>query len=381
MRFLVLSNTAGNGHNAMGNAVKEQIKKDGHETKIIDYLKPTKVRSKISHEWYFWVLSHFPKLSAKIYQDLLNRDIEKKPNFALKFMTNSKKANKQILDVINEFKPDVIYCTHVYTAYKISELKKEGKLKKVLTFFIVSDYEIIPYMEFTTHIDYILTPTKDVHNKLYEMGFKEEQLLPIGITVSTKFSTHLDTKENTRKSLGLNGNLPTFLLMNGGIGFGNTLKLLKEINKIDNKNFQLIIVNGKNEKMKKKIDTFLLNNQNLKCLNLGYSQNVDILMDASDLLIGKIGGVAVAEAFNKELPILVAGNAPFQEWSNVVYLGEKQAILYGKDEKETKAHLEALISNPLKLEQLKTNVKGISMPNATIDFTNFIYSLLEKEGN
>jgi processive 1,2-diacylglycerol beta-glucosyltransferase len=381
MRFLVLSNTAGNGHNAMGNAVIEQMKKDGHETKIIDYLKPTKIRSKISHEWYFWFLSHFPKFSAKIYQDLLNRDIEKKPNFALKFMTNSKKANKQILDVINEFKPDVIYCTHVYTAYKISELKKEGKLKKVLTFFIVSDYEIIPYMEFTTHIDYILTPTKDVHNKLYEMGFKEEQLLPIGITVSTKFSTHLDTKENTKKSLGLNENLPTFLLMNGGIGFGNTLKLLKEINKIDNKNFQLIIVNGKNEKMKKKIDAFLLKNPNLKCLNLGYSQNVDILMDASDLLIGKIGGVAVAEAFNKELPILVAGNAPFQEWSNVIYLGEKQAILYGKDEKETKAHLESLISDPLKLEQLKKNVKGISMPNATIDFTNFIYSLLEKEGN
>ena len=326
MRFLVLSNTAGNGHNAMGNAVIEYLKKDGHETKIVDYLKPTKIRSKISHEWYFWFLSHFPKLSAKIYNNLLDRDITKDSNFALKYMTNSKKANQQIIDVINEFQPDVIYCTHIYTAYKISEMKKAGELKKVLTFFIVSDYELIPCMEYTTHIDYIITPTTDVHDKLYKMGFKEEQLLPIGITVNNKFSTHLDTKENTRLSLGLKENLPTFLIMNGGIGFGNTLKLLEEINEIEDKNFQLIIVNGENKKMKDKIDLFLSKNPDLNCLNLGYSTNVDVLMDASDLLIGKIGGVAIAEAFNKELPILVSGNAPFQEWSNVLYLQEKNAI-------------------------------------------------------
>lgn len=381
MRFLVLSNTAGNGHNAMGNAVIEYLKKDGHETKIVDYLKPTKIRSKISHEWYFWFLSHFPKLSAKIYNNLLDRDITKDSNFALKYMTNSKKANQQIIDVINEFQPDVIYCTHIYTAYKISEMKKAGELKKVLTFFIVSDYELIPCMEFTTHIDYIITPTTDVHDKLYKMGFKEEQLLPIGITVNNKFSTHLDTKENTRLSLGLKENLPTFLIMNGGIGFGNTLKLLEEINEIEDKNFQLIIVNGENKKMKDKIDLFLSKNPDLNCLNLGYSTNVDVLMDASDLLIGKIGGVAIAEAFNKELPILVSGNAPFQEWSNVLYLQEKNAILYAINEIETKNYLEELILNPNKLEELKKNVKSIAMPNATKDFADYLYSSLKKEGN
>lgn len=381
MRFLVLSNTAGNGHHAMSNAVMEQIQKDGHETKIIDYLKPTKVRSKISHEWYFYFLSHFPKISARIYDNLLNRDITKKSNPALTFMTKSKKANKQIIDTINEFQPDVIYCTHVYTAYIISEMKKAGKLKKVLTFFIVSDYELIPCMEFTTHIDYILTPTVDLHEKLYKMGFKEEQLLPIGITVNNKFSIHLDTKANTRKSLGLKEDLPTFLLMNGGVGFGNTLNLLKEINQIKNKDFQLIIVNGANEKMKKKIDAYLINNPELKCLNLGYANNVDVLMDASDMLIGKIGGVAIAESFNKGLPILVSGNAPFQEWSNVLYLGERNAILYAKDAKETKENIEFLIMNPLKLKELKENVKSIAKPDATKDFTNIIYSLLEKEGN
>ena len=169
--------------------------------------------------------------------------------------------------------------------------------------------------------------------------------------------------------------------MNGGVGFGNTLKLLKELNEIKDNPFQLIIVNGKNEKMKNKIDEYLKEHQNIKCLNLGFARNVDVLMDASDLLIGKIGGVAVAEAFNKGLPILVAGNAPFQERSNVLYLGERNAILFAKNEKQTKEYLEELLVNPSKLEEMKNNVQKIAMPNATRDFVNFMKSIYKKEEN
>ena len=383
MRFLVLSVTAGNGHHAMGNAVIEHLKQDGHETKLVDYLRPsTKIRARIANEWYFWSLKHFSSTIDKVYDNLLKRDIHKKQKVSpLTFMTSSKKANKNLEREISQFNPDFIYCTHLYTAYLISELKKAGKLQNVKTFFIVSDYELIPYIEYTTNIDYLLTPAVDLHDKLFEMGFKQEQLLPIGITVNTKFASHLDTKENTRSSLGLDANTPTFLIMNGGVGFGNTLKLLKELNEIKDKPFQLIIVNGKNAKMKDKIDNYLKEHKNIRCLNLGFAKNVDVLMDASDLLIGKIGGVAVAEAFNKGLPILVAGNAPFQEWSNVLYLGEKNAILYAKDEKQTKDFLKDLLDNPSKLETMKNNVKEIAMPNATKDFVNFMKSLYEKENN
>ena len=383
MRFLVLSVTAGNGHNAMGNAVIDCLKKDGHKTKLVDYLRPsTKVRAKVAHEWYFWTLKTFPHTIDKIYENLLKRDTTKKSKVnPLTYMTSSKKANRNLEKEITQFNPDFIYCTHLYTAYLISEMKKEGKLKNVRTFFIVSDYELIPYIEYATSIDYVLTPTSDLHEKLVNIGFNEDKLLPFGITVNTKFSAHKDTKENTRLSLGLNPNTPTFLIMNGGVGFGNTLKLVKEFSKIEDKDFQLIIVNGKNKKMQSKINEYLLEHPNLKCLNLGFASNVDVLMDASDLLIGKIGGVAVAEAFNKELPILVAGNAPFQEWSNVLYLGQKNAILYAKNEEETKELLHDLLLNPEKLEVMKENVKKIAKPNATKDFASFMNSLLEKEGN
>ena len=384
MRFLVLSLTAGAGHHAMGNAVIDHLKKEGHETKLVDYLRPiTKIRAKLAHEWYFTALKHFGKPINKLYMKLLDRDPNKHAKVnAFTYMTSSKKANKNLEKVIEEFKPDFIYCTHIYNAYRMSELKKQGKLQGIKTFFIVSDYELIPYIEYAQNIDYVLTPTTELHEKLHNFGFKETQLLPIGITVNTKFSIHKLPKEEARIALGLDPKLPTFMIMNGGVGFGNTLKLIKEISKIKDYPYQLVVINGKNEKMKNKIDQYLEENKDIKCLNIGFCTNVDEIMDASDMLIGKIGGVAVAEAFNKELPILVAGNAPFQEWSNVLYLGEKNAIKYAENDEQTKDFILQILKDPSILEEMKQNVKEIAMPNATKDFANFMKSLYnQKDGN
>ena len=95
MRFLVLSVTAGNGHNAMGNAVIEQLKLDGHETKIVDYLRPhTKIRAKLSHEWYFKALKYFNKPISKLYLHMLDRDPKK--HAKINAFTYMRKTNRWI---------------------------------------------------------------------------------------------------------------------------------------------------------------------------------------------------------------------------------------------------------------------------------------------
>lgn len=381
MRFLVLSVTSGEGHHAMGKAVCEYLTNEGHETKLIDYLKPNaKFRAYLAHDWYFWTLKHFPGFSRKAYENIQDRDITKVPGKlnAFQYMTGSKKANRYIQDQIAEFKPDMIYCTHVYTAKVMSEFKKEGLYKDIPVFFTVSDYTIHAYTELATGIDYLLTPNDDLNDKLIEMGFKEEQFLPFGITVNHKFSSHKQSKEDTRVSLGLEKDYPTFMIMNGGVGFGETLELVKEISQIKDK-FQLIVVNGRNKKMKEEIDEFIATGECCKILNLGFATNVSELMDASDVLIGKIGGVAIAEAFNKGLPIVVSGDAPFQEYDNVVYLGARNAIVHAGNKEKTRETLQEFISKPETLEKMKENVRKIAKPNATKDFVEFMYKL--HEGN
>ena len=71
MKILILSVTAGDGHNAMGRAVIEEAKKRGHETLMVDLFKGIdNLRQFLAEDWYFWTLKHFPKFSQRTYNRL-----------------------------------------------------------------------------------------------------------------------------------------------------------------------------------------------------------------------------------------------------------------------------------------------------------------------
>ena len=373
MKVLVLSVTAGEGHNAMGRAVVNYLKETGHEGKMIDYFKGIdKTRSKFANEIYFWTLKHFPNISHHSYMKIQSRDVTREPSkyniFSL--MLNSKKAIENVKKTIDEYQPDCIFCTHLYTATLMSRFKEQGMYTNIKTFFTVSDYVTHPYTENATHIDYLLTPNHDFDDLLLFMGYKKEQLLPFGIVADMKFSRPLD-KELTREKLGLEKNKTTVLIMNGGQGFGNSLKLIKMLDELEEE-FQMILVNGRNKDMQEKVDNYINTKAKHKVLNLGFVKNVDELMSASDVMLGKIGGAGIAEAFNKSLPIICTGLPPFQEYDNLLYLREKNIVIHSENIEQTKRIVKELVSDPKKLDYLKENVKEIARPNATKDLVEFM---------
>ncbi|MDD3384015.1 MAG: glycosyltransferase [Bacilli bacterium] len=377
MKLLVLSVTSGEGHNAMGKAVIEEFEKRGHQAKMIDYLKPSSpLRSFFAQDFYFFTLKHFPKMSHKLYLDIANRNIHEIPSklSAFHYMTNGKKTNNTVIKEINKYKPDVIYCTHVYTACLISKLKKAGKIT-CPSFFIVSDYTIHGYTELTTNIDYLLTPNSDFDKLLMEMGFKKEQLLPLGITVKTKFSNKLNKDELCEK-YSLKKNILTIMLISGAVGFGKTFELVKKITDL-NGDLQLIVVNGKNEKSFKKIEKFIKEKNIRNIYNFGFVNNVDELMELSDIMIGKIGGVGITEAFNKNLPIICSTIPPFQEYDNGIYLERKNVIINAQSIEKTISALENIINDKSILSHMKENIEKIAKPNATRDFVNFVEEMIK----
>lgn len=376
MKILILSVTAGDGHNAMGRAVIEEAKKRGHETLMVDLFKGIdNLRQFLAEDWYFWTLKHFPKFSQRTYNKLKKADYHKKPSLAYRFMMSSKKAQKNIRNTISEYKPDMIYCTHVYTASLMSKWRKSG-IVNVPCFFIVSDYVIHINTEQASNIDYLLTPTTDFDDKLIDMGYKKESLLNIGITVNPKFALN-QNKITIREKLSLNPSLTTILSIGGATGFGNSVQLIKDLKEMNDK-LQLIIVNGRNTKLKEKLDKLIKQYNLTNFHNLGYVKNVDELMDASDAMVGKIGGVGLTEAFNKNLPIIVPACPPFQEYDNLIYLTNKNCVLYTGNAEKTKLAIIDLVENPNSLKSLQENVVKIKKPNATIDLVNFMEKLYDE---
>ncbi len=374
-KVLILTVSAGEGHNSMSRAISNCIG-DSAEVLTYDLYKgKSKFYTMLVNKGYFFSCKYFMPISNAFYEKQKRRNPEKNQKTIVHKML--KKVKPRVLALLDEFKPDVVFCAHTYSAHVMSEFKQKG-LTDVKVFSVVSDYDVSPFTETCTHIDYIVAPNADFDDTLIYKGFKKEQIIHLGIPVQTKFSEHID-KSEARKTLGIEEDKFTVMMMNGGIGFGNTIKLIKNLSKAD-VDFQIISVCGRNEKLKNKIDKLVQKGKlNKKVYNNGFVTNVDVLMSASDVLVGKIGGVAICEAFNKGLPIIASHKLPWQEYDNMVYLCERKACDYIAKNKYAYKVLEHLAKGEGVYEERIENIKKIRKPNATRDIVQAMFDSIENK--
>ena len=126
---------------------------------------------------------------------------------------------------------------------------------------------------------------------------------------------------------------------------------------------QIVVANGKNEKDKKKIDKLKVP-KNIKLFNYGFAKNVDVIMSAADIIVGKAGGVSVTEALNKKLPIVCCKKLPEQERVNVEMLLKGNAAKQYRNKKQMISIVKDL-SKPANRNVLVKNIEKIRRPNAT----------------
>lgn len=109
------------------------------------------------------------------------------------------------------------------------------------------------------------------------------------------------------------------------MGFGNMGNLITSLLDSCGENDRLICVCGRNGKMKKQLDRDFHSEERL--LTTGFTDKVSILMDASDVLFSKPGGITSTEAVLKQLPLihtapipgLESYNAHFFHYHNMSY--------------------------------------------------------------
>ncbi len=375
MKVLVLSVTAGEGHNSISKAVIQQLNEMGIENKMIDILKKDKLRQFISNDLYIYACKHMKKFLTGSYHSLQKRNPMKREHTPVNGMISTVK--KEIYRQIEEYQPDVVFCTHIYSARLIGDYRKKFPNRKMKTVSILHDFTVHPYWETVIDLDYLLTPNSAFDATLEYKGYQKKQLVETGLPVASKFSLEGD-KKAARRKLGLDENRTTLMVMNGGFGVANNKKLLKQLDEID-ADFQIILVNGRNEKSKKEVDALLEKDKiSKKVLNLGYSTVVDELMDASDCILGKVGGVSVCEALNKRLPIIVVNEPPAQEYDNMKFLTEQNAAIYIDKRKNFGKILKEYLSDTTKLEPLKENIERLRRPNAARDAAAFMVRLAEE---
>ncbi len=380
MKLLILTVSAGEGHNSMSRAISNYIKDTypDMEIKQVDLFKDgDKTKKKKRANWmvndgYFTLVKVAIGLANSQFEKLKNRDITRPAKTLRKnFITP---ATPYIEEVINEYKPDAVFCAHTFAGIIMTDLRNKGNENalraRIVT--VVSDYDVAPYTELLTKVDYIVTPSDDFDDVLLKKGFDLSKRITLGIPVQTKFSKLID-KNEAKKNLGLDLSKKTVMMMSGGVGFGNIAKLVLNLNKCKT-DFQIVCVCGRNAKLKKELECLKEKGKIKKDIFImGFVNNVDEIMSASDVLIGKIGGVAIAEAFNKFLPIIANKKLPFQEYDNMVYLRERNACEYISDNNKAYQVVDEFFTNTKKYNLMQEQIKSIRRPNASKDIGDLLY--------
>lgn len=355
-KVLILTVTAGNGHNSAANAMKNKLQENGYEVKVVDIIKEftSKINSWVVDKGYNIAVGYLRPIYDKFYNAYLKYDVKKSPTCPAQ--TSVASLNGKLLKLIYDFQPDVIYGTSYYCGMALTNLKRVYQIPAKIVVCML-DYVVSPFWEASQEgVDCLTLAHQDFKEELLRKGFKDSQLVYTGIPVGEKFVDVIDKKEARRK-LGLKEDLFTVFIFYGGGHWHGGYSVLKALVKRFNKPLQVVIVNGHDEKTKKKIDKEIKNYpENLYVKNIGFSKEVDLIMSACDVMIGKGGGLSTTESINKTLPLIATTKLPGQELYNVKFLEEKAVALTFKNRKELIKQVEMLYDNPAQLSLMSSNL-------------------------
>lgn len=287
-------------------------------------------------------------------------------------LTNSLNCKSFEKHLLNE-KPDLIITTHWLPNEIISSLKKRRKLDSFLVTCITDYY---PHAFWRNRgVDLYIAPNEDLIPRLTKLGVAPEKVQTIGLPIAPEFA-HNHDKVEIRKQLGLAQDLFTILITSGGFGVGPIKELVVEIEKIDAP-LQVQVVCGKNTELREELTAYTKNARH-RFQIYGFVTNMDELMEASDIMISKSGGLTSTEAMAKNLPLIILYPIPGQEFSNSEFLLKHGAGIRVGSAKQARLALESVLTEPNKLALLRQNIGKLARPNAAKRIMTYLKQVYQK---
>ena len=137
---------------------------------------------------------------------------------------------------------------------------------------------------------------------------------------------------------------------------------------------QLLIVCGRNERLYEDIK-WLAPDLKIKANVYGFVNNMHELMEISDIIVTKTGGLTTEEALAKSLPVISIAPIPGQEAGNTKILLKYKAGFEAGSADEAAEIIAKLFSSG-SLAEMKERARAIARPNASKETALFIYNLL-----
>jgi processive 1,2-diacylglycerol beta-glucosyltransferase len=371
-RVLVLSASAGAGHLRAAEAIEKAIRLRGLASDIqhLDVLKYTnKIFRHLYSKAYIDLVNNAPEVLGWLYDHLDDPGT----NDPIRLAFDRLNANP-FVRYIQRYQPDIAVCTHFLPSGIISSLKGENKVK-VLNTVVVTDFDVHA-MWLSRHVEQYFVAIEETKVHLRALGVSELLVTISGIPIDPVFA-ELKDKRAMRRKHSLDQDRFTILVSAGGFGVGPVGHLMEALARVSHP-VQVIAVCGRNEALKRELAATVANLPRRSAVAfklLGFTTEMDELVTAADLFVGKPGGLTTSEVLAKGLPMVVINPIPGQEERNSDHLLEQGAAIRCNNLPALAYKIDTLMSTPGRLAMLAENARAMGRPRAAFDVVDRLAAL------
>jgi 1,2-diacylglycerol 3-beta-galactosyltransferase len=270
--------------------------------------------------------------------------------------------------LVREHPADLVMCVH--PLFNAPALRAFGKHHPPFI-TVVTDLVSTPHYWFHRRVDVCVVPTEEVRRNALKSGLTVDQVKLLGLPVGQRF-LHAGNKMELRKKMGWPADRTVVLLIGGGEGMGPLFDTAQSIANL-NPECALVVIAGKNEKLKQKLENA---EWKIPVLIYGFTTEMPEFMKAADILVTKAGPGTISEALVTGLPIILYSRIPGQEDGNVRYVVDEGAGRWAPGAEKTAKAVRRWIIHPSFMESAAAACLRIAKPQAANDIADLIWERL-----
>lgn len=373
-KVLLLSASAGAGHVRAAEAIEKAFKhtQDGENREVqhLDILNYTnKVFRHLYSKAYIDLVNKLPEVPGWMYDKLDKPWKNERRRLAL-----DKLNTRPLVKLLRGYQPDLIVCTHFLPAEIVSWLKAKERLasRQVI---IVTDFDVHA-MWLVHHYEHYFVALDEARAYLEALGIPARKITVSGIPIDPVFAKQKD-KQAMRTKHGLAPDRTTILLSAGGFGVGSVDALIHALLPLQRR-AQVVAICGRNEELKQRLQKLASRakpDATVLLKPFGYTKDMDELMAASDLVLGKPGGLTTSEALAKGLVFVIVNPIPGQEERNSDHLLEGGVAIRCNNLPVLSYKLDQLLADPKRFASMQESARRMGRPNAATEIVDRISGL------
>ena len=375
-KILIISSDTGGGHRSAAAAIVAGVQKffdgESYAVRVVRAVEESHHLADKLVRLYNWLLRNRQHW-MKYYYWFINRI---RPDTREFF---HKRCVGYVKDLFERWCPHIVVSVHPLTQHIFGRVLKDLNLAgRVPLVSVVTD----PCYGFwrgwaCDAVTLYLVASEEARRQLIDYGVAPERIKVSGMPVHPKFAyPGEEAAQAARRALGLDPDKFTVFVNAGWIGGGNIPQIFRELARGE-LDVQAIFLAGKNEDLRAAAETIALDAP-FPIKVIGYSDEIEKLMSAANVMISKLGGLTTFEALACRVPIIadmITEPMP-QEAGTANMIAQGGAGVMLKHPSDIVPVVRRMVEDEIHYSRLRAATVGLAIPNATRHIVEEIAALI-----